>query len=220
MNFINLSWKDVISKKKELCDLLFFIKNERLKKIIYPPKGKIFRVFFDTPFEKIKVVILGQDPYYNLNQANGLCFSVDRGILVPPSLNNIYREIKNDIPNTTILKNSGCLSKWSIQGVFLLNCILTVEAGKPGSHSNIGWETFTDYIINLINLYHKGIVFLLWGKYAQEKRKIIDRNRHYILEAPHPSPLSAYRGFFGCRHFSKTNKFLTIQGKNEIDWSN
>ncbi|XRX43241.1 MAG: uracil-DNA glycosylase [Buchnera aphidicola (Tetraneura sorini)] len=220
MNFVNLSWNDVISKKKELYDLLFFINNERLKKIIYPPKGKVFRVFFDTPFEKIKVVILGQDPYYNLNQANGLCFSVDRGILIPPSLNNIYREIKNDIPNTTILKNSGCLSKWSIQGVFLLNCILTVEAGRPGSHSKIGWEIFTDYIINLINLYHKGIVFLLWGKYAQEKRKIIDRKKHYILEAPHPSPLSAYRGFFGCRHFSKTNKILTTQGKNEINWSN
>ncbi|WP_367675075.1 uracil-DNA glycosylase [Buchnera aphidicola] len=217
---MDLSWKDVFLKKKELYDLLFFINKERLKKKIYPPKGKVFRIFFEVPFKKIKVVILGQDPYYNLNQANGLSFSVERGISVPPSLNNIYKEIKNDIPNTVISKENGCLSKWSKQGVFLLNCILTVEEGKPGSHSNIGWEIFTNDIIRLINRHHEGIIFLLWGKYAQSKKKIIDKSKHFVLEAPHPSPLSAYRGFFGCRHFSKTNRILTIQGKKTIDWSN
>ncbi|AAO26905.1 uracil-DNA glycosylase [Buchnera aphidicola str. Bp (Baizongia pistaciae)] len=216
-----LNWSSILKNEKKkyyfinIINHLFF---ERQKKMIFPPKGKVFNAFVHTQLYDIKVVILGQDPYYKINQAHGLAFSVENIVkFIPSSLKNIQKEIISDLGQNRSFSH-GCLTKWALQGVFLLNSVLTVEAGKPGSHYKLGWERFTNKVISIINEYCKGVVFLLWGSYAQKKICLIDRTRHYILLAPHPSPLSAYRGFFGCRHFSKTNKILKQQNKSPINW--
>ncbi|WP_367681670.1 uracil-DNA glycosylase [Buchnera aphidicola] len=191
--------------------------NERLKKTIYPPNKDIFTAFLLTRFTSIKVVILGQDPYYHYKQAHGLAFSVNLGEIIPPSLKNIYKEILDNFSSDHIFQ-SGFLNNWAKQGVFLLNSILTVESGKPASHSQIGWQLFTDKVIRVINEHLSGVVFLLWGSSAKSKISIINSKKHYILQASHPSPLSAYRGFFGCRHFFIANQILIKQGKTPINW--
>ncbi len=185
-------------------------------KIIYPPGSLIFNAFNTTPFDKVKVVILGQDPYHGPGQAHGLCFSVQNGVPPPPSLLNIFKELQQD--TGTPVPNHGNLTYWAQQGVFLLNASLTVRAGDPMSHSKIGWAIFTDSVIRKISELRKNVVFLLWGKFAQEKRVLIDESKHLILRSVHPSPLSAYAGFFGCKHFSKTNEYLTSKGIDPIDW--
>ncbi|MDF2179511.1 uracil-DNA glycosylase [Aliiglaciecola sp. CAU 1673] len=186
-------------------------------KVIYPPKADVFNAFKYTPFEQVKLVILGQDPYHGPGQAHGLCFSVLPGVATPPSLVNMFKELKSDIPGFQIPQH-GCLQKWAEQGVLLLNTVLTVEQGLAHSHAKFGWEQFTDRVIQLLNEAGQGIVFLLWGSHAQKKGAIIDGNKHFVLKAPHPSPLSAHRGFFGCGHFSKANELLVGQGKEPIDW--
>jgi len=204
-------------KKRYFIDIINFLKQERLKKIIYPDQKDVFNAFILTNFNDIKVVILGQDPYFSKNQAHGLSFSVPKSCFIPPSLKNIYKELNSDFKKNHVF-NHGCLENWSSQGVFLLNTILTVESGKPKSHAHIGWNIFTDKVISMINLYRNSIIFLLWGNDAQKKCNLIDINNHYILKASHPSPLSAWRGFFGCKHFSLTNKIL-IKNKNKpINW--
>lgn len=216
-----LTWHDVIGKEKELDyfkRIMEYVANERaLGKTIYPPQGDVFNAFRFTPFADIKVVILGQDPYHGPNQAHGLSFSVLPGITSPPSLVNIYKELQQDIPGFTY-PNHGYLASWAQQGVLLLNTVLTVEAGRAHSHAKIGWETFTDHVIDAINRHREGVVFLLWGAHAQKKGQIIDRERHHVLSSVHPSPLSAHRGFFGCRHFSQANQFILDQGHTPIDW--
>lgn len=216
-----LTWHDVIGKEKELDyfkRIMEYVANERaLGKTIYPPQGDVFNAFRFTPFADIKVVILGQDPYHGPNQAHGLSFSVLPGITPPPSLVNIYKELQQDIPGFTY-PNHGYLASWAQQGVLLLNTVLTVEAGRAHSHAKIGWETFTDHVIDAINRHREGVVFLLWGAHAQKKGQIIDRERHHVLSSVHPSPLSAHRGFFGCRHFSQANQFILDQGHTPIDW--
>ncbi|QCI25403.1 uracil-DNA glycosylase [Buchnera aphidicola (Sitobion avenae)] len=214
-----LSWKDVLSqeKKKYFINIMKFLKQERLKKIIYPDQKDVFNAFFLTNFNDIKVVILGQDPYYSKNQAHGLSFSVPKYFTIPPSLKNIYKELNSDFKKKHIF-NHGCLKNWANQGVFLLNTILTVESGKPKSHSDIGWNIFTDKVISVINLYRDSVIFLLWGNNAQTKCSLINNNNHYILKTSHPSPLSAYRGFFGCKHFSLTNNILLENKKKPINW--
>jgi uracil-DNA glycosylase len=216
-----LTWHDVIGKEKELDyfkRIMEYVANERaLGKTIYPPQGDVFNAFRFTPFADIKVVILGQDPYHGPNQAHGLSFSVLPGITPPPSLVNIYKELQQDIPGFTY-PNHGYLASWAQQGVLLLNTVLTVEAGRAHSHAKIGWETFTDHVIDAINRYREGVVFLLWGAHAQKKGQIIDRERHHVLSSAHPSPLSAHRGFFGCRHFSQANQFILDQGHTPINW--
>ena len=215
-----LSWKTLLSDEREkdyFKQILAFIEAERTKgKIIYPKNSEIFNALAHTPFERLKVVILGQDPYHGPGQAHGLCFSVRPGVPFPPSLENIFKELKNDLGIGR--PSDGSLERWADQGVLLLNAVLSVEQGKPQSHANIGWERFTDRVIKEINDRKDGVVFLLWGAYAQKKGEIIDRARHHVLTAPHPSPLSASRGFFGCRHFSQTNELLKGQGKEEILW--
>lgn len=186
-------------------------------KVVYPPANEIFSAFALTEFAEVKVVILGQDPYHGINQAHGLSFSVKPGIAPPPSLVNMYKELAQDIEGFQIPKH-GYLIDWAKQGVLLLNTVLTVEHGKAHSHANFGWETFTDKVIAQLNQHREHLVFLLWGRHAQRKGQFIDRNRHYVLTAPHPSPLSAHRGFFGCRHFSKTNAYLRLKGIEEINW--
>ena len=193
-----------------------FLLEEKKRHTIYPPGSRIFAAFDYTPFDKIKVVILGQDPYHGSGQANGLCFSVNDNIKKPPSLVNIFKELQNDLGIP--IPQNGNLEKWAEQGVLLLNATLTVRAGQAGSHQNKGWERFTDSVIQLLSEKKEGLVFLLWGKYAQAKQELIDTTKHHILKAPHPSPFSADRGFFGCRHFSKTNKILRSMGKEEVDW--
>ena len=183
---------------------------------IYPPQADIFNAFAYTPFSKVSVVILGQDPYHGPGQAHGLCFSVAKGVPLPPSLKNIFKELRNDLQIEP--PSHGCLEQWARQGVLLLNTSLTVEAGAPQSHGTIGWEIFTDKVISLLNEKSKGLVFLLWGAHAQKKGKIIDTTRHHVLTSTHPSPLSAHRGFLGCKHFSKTNELLRAEGRPEIDW--
>ncbi|MDF3054370.1 MAG: ung [Gammaproteobacteria bacterium] len=214
------TWQTVIGEEKKqpyFQKVLAFVKEEQAKgKKIYPPSADIFNAFKYTPFEDLKVVILGQDPYHGEGQAHGLCFSVRPGITPPPSLKNIFLELHNDLG--VPMPSHGNLEKWAKQGVLLLNTVLTVEAGKPQSHANQGWETFTDHVISVINKEKEGVIFLLWGSPAQRKGSIIDAKRHYILKAPHPSPLSAHRGFLGCKHFSKTNALLREMGKKEIDW--
>lgn len=214
------TWRSVLRTEAEsdyFKNIRGFIKQERDSgKTIYPPDEDIFNALHLTPLNKVKVVILGQDPYHGPGQAHGLCFSVKPGVRPPPSLINIFKELSKDL-NVSIPKN-GCLKKWAEQGVLLLNAVLTVEDGKPGSHAEIGWQKFTDSVINEVNKNRTGVVFLLWGAYAQKKSQGIDSNRHHILTAPHPSPLSASRGFLGCRHFSKTNELLRLQGDTEIDW--
>lgn len=185
--------------------------------LIYPPQANIFQALKLTPFESIKVVILGQDPYHGPGQAEGLSFSVPAGLAHPPSLQNIFKELQQDLG--LAYPRSGSLVPWAKQGVLLLNTILTVEAGRPQSHQHLGWQRFTDCLIQGINQYRQGVVFLLWGSHAQKKQALIDRNRHFILTSPHPSPLSAHRGFFGCRHFSTANQLLQQQGVSPIDWA-
>lgn len=186
-------------------------------KVVYPPANEIFSAFALTEFAEVKVVILGQDPYHGINQAHGLSFSVKPGIAPPPSLVNMYKELAQDIEGFQIPKH-GYLIDWAKQGVLLLNTVLTVEHGKAHSHANFGWETFTDKVIAQLNQHREHLVFLLWGSHAQRKGQFIDRHRHCVLTAPHPSPLSAHRGFLGCRHFSKTNAYLRSVGIKEIDW--
>ncbi|CUX96486.1 uracil-DNA glycosylase [Candidatus Doolittlea endobia] len=216
-----LTWRDVLAQEKNLPylrDMLMFVDKERAAgKTIYPPAKDMFNVFRFTELNAVKVVILGQDPYHGPNQANGLAFSVKSGVPVPPSLVNIYKELANDIPGFAIPKH-GCLQNWAQQGVMLLNTILTVEAGKARSHAGLGWETFTDKVIRVLDAQREGIVFLLWGSYAQKKSTIIKSKHHQVLTASHPSPLSA-RGFFGCRHFSIANALLEQKGQQPIDWS-
>lgn len=216
----SLSWRDVLRDEKEkpyFTELLDFVEHERrLGKTIYPKNSEVFNAITFTPFSEVQVVLLGQDPYHGPHQAHGLCFSVRPGVAPPPSLVNIFLELKNDLG---IPKPShGCLEYWARQGVLLLNSVLTVEANKPGSHAGKGWERFTDRIIQELNAQRSNLVFLLWGAYAQKKAGFVDRRRHVVLEAPHPSPLSAHRGFLGCRHFSKTNDYLKSHGKEPVDW--
>lgn len=220
MKVVDVQWVDLLHierKKKYFIRLLKILHIKRIVETVYPPKELIFSAFFLTPFNKIKVVILGQDPYCYKDQANGLAFSVSKYVKIPPSLRNIFQELENDYCISTNNMN-GCLKSWAVQGVLLLNTILTVNEGLPGSHKNYGWEIFTNRVIYLINFFCTGIVFLLWGSVAREKKNIIDKKKHIILESSHPSPLSSYRGFFGCRHFSKTNIFLKKQKKSQINW--
>ncbi|WP_447937705.1 uracil-DNA glycosylase [Thermomonas fusca] len=184
---------------------------------IYPPGRDIFAAFDATPFDAVKLVILGQDPYHGAGQAHGLCFSVLPGVPVPPSLLNIYKELERD--TGFIRPDHGCLLPWARRGVLLLNSVLTVEDGKPGSHQGRGWEGFTDHVVDVLNRECEQLVFLLWGSYAQKKGAVIDGRRHRVLKAPHPSPLSAHRGFLGCGHFSAANQYLTRCGKTPIDWT-
>jgi len=216
-----LSWKQMLGSEKQapyFSELMSFVeKSRRSGKIIYPKNSGVFSSIQHTAFEKVKVVILGQDPYHGPNQAHGLCFSVQPKVPFPPSLNNIFKELNDDLGISA--PTSGTLTKWADQGVLLLNSVLTVEAGRAASHANMGWEQFTDKVIRKLNDHREGIVFLLWGSYAQKKGEFIARDKHHVLKAPHPSPLSAHRGFFGCRHFSKANAILESQGLDPIDWS-
>lgn len=194
----------------------FLLLQKQQSKIIYPESKNIFNAFNSTPLNEVKVVILGQDPYHGPHQAHGLCFSVQPGIALPPSLKNIFKEIQRDFG--FLPPNNGCLQTWAEKGVFLLNATLTVEQGRAGSHQGMGWEQFTDRAIQIINEQCEGVAFLLWGSYAQKKGLLIDSQKHLILTAPHPSPLSAHRGFIGCGHFSKVNQYLEQHGQTPIDW--
>ncbi|MFM2047802.1 MAG: uracil-DNA glycosylase [Bacteroidota bacterium] len=218
---IEESWKTLLQNefdKPYFVSIVNQLKKEKAEgKIIYPDGKNIFNAFNITTCKDIKVVILGQDPYHGINQAHGLCFSVQLNVPPPPSLQNIYKELKLSYPQF-IIPNHGNLEQWSKQGVFLLNAFLTVRANSPLSHSKIGWEIFTDAVIKLISEKNNGVVFLLWGAFAQQKAALVDANKHLILKAPHPSPLSAHRGFLGCQHFILTNKYLLQQGKSPIDW--
>lgn len=217
----SLTWKNVIGSEKQLPyfkHIMAFVDSERRKgKTIYPPASDVFNAFRYTDFKDIKVVILGQDPYHGPNQAHGLSFSVLPGVNPPPSLLNIYKELKQDISGFKY-PDHGYLKSWADQGVLLLNTVLTVEAGNAHSHAKIGWENFTDRVIEEINKHGDGVVFLLWGSHAQKKGQFIDRKKHYVLTSAHPSPLSAHRGFLGAKPFSKTNAILLKQGKRPIDW--
>jgi uracil-DNA glycosylase len=195
----------------------FLLARKRSGAVVYPPGALIFNALDTTPFDQVKVVILGQDPYHGPGQAHGLCFSVQDGVALPPSLVNIYREIGDDLGFTP--PAGGNLQAWAEQGVLLLNAVLTVERGHAGSHQGKGWEQFTDRVVQELNTRREGLAFMLWGSYAQKKGGVIDPSRHLVLRAPHPSPLSAHRGFFGCRHFSKANAWLERQGQAPIDWS-
>ena len=218
---IGPSWKQQLKDeftKPYFLKIFTLLKIERLaNKIIYPPEALIFNAFNQTPFDKVKVVILGQDPYHNPGQAHGLSFSVPAGVKIPPSLLNIFKEIKQDL-GIDMPSSYGNLTSWAEQGVLLLNAILTVNANEPASHSKLGWMNFTDTVISKISDEKKGVIFLLWGKFAQEKQQLIDETKHFVLKAAHPSPFSAERGFFGCKHFSKTNELLKQQGQEPIDW--
>ncbi|MFB9135169.1 uracil-DNA glycosylase [Vibrio olivae] len=216
-----LTWHDVIGDEKRqsyFVDTLTFVESERRAgKAIFPPEKDVFNAFRATEFNQVKVVMLGQDPYHGPNQAHGLCFSVLPGVKTPPSLVNMYKELAADIDGFEIPRH-GYLQHWAEQGVLMLNTVLTVEQGKAHSHAKTGWETFTDKVIESINQHQEGVVFLLWGSHAQKKGRFINRAKHHVLAAPHPSPLSAHRGFLGCRHFSKANELLVQQGKTPIDW--
>lgn len=216
------SWKQQLIgefQKPYMLNLKTFLQKEKKDgKIVYPKGEEYFSALNTTPFEQVKVVILGQDPYHGPNQAHGLCFSVKPGVDLPPSLKNIYKEIKADL-GIAMPPNVGFLDSWAKQGVLLLNAVLTVEAGKAGSHAGKGWEEFTDQVIRALNDNREGIVFVLWGSYAQKKGAFIDRKKHFVIEAPHPSPLSAHRGFLGSRPFSKINDYLEKRGKTLINWA-
>jgi uracil-DNA glycosylase len=219
---INPEWKQALAREflaPYMQELRAFLAAEKKSgKEIYPPSSEIFNALDTTPLSHVKVVILGQDPYHGAGQAHGLCFSVRRGVVLPPSLRNIYREIKTDLGISPA--NHGELTHWAEQGVLLLNSVLTVEAGQAASHQNRGWEIFTDAVIRVLNDEYKNIVFLLWGSYAHRKGRFIDTNKHFVLKSVHPSPLSANRGgWFGCRHFSQANHYLEVYGKTPIDWS-
>ena len=216
---IEKSWKKVLNnefKKEYFNSLVSFLKDEYKNKIIYPPGRRIFSSFNFCPFDKVKVVIIGQDPYHGINQANGLCFSVNKEVKIPPSLFNIFKELKYDIGID--IPKDGNLERWAIQGVLLLNSILTVRKNCPGSHSNKGWENFTDEVISILSKNKNNLVFLLWGNYAKSKLKIIDQNNHFILTSSHPSPFSANNGFFNSFHFSQTNSYLKKNKIKEIKW--
>lgn len=216
---IEESWKKVLKdefEKDYFKKLSQFVKNEYLNSTVFPNPKNIFKAFEITPFDKVKVVIIGQDPYHGLGQANGLCFAVSDGQKLPPSLVNIFKEIESDLKIETI--KNGDLSRWAKQGVFLLNSVLTVKANSPASHQGLGWETFTTAVIEKLSEQKENLVFILWGNYAKQKGQVIDRSKHLVLESPHPSPFSANSGFFGCKHFSKTDKYLKEKGLIGIDW--
>ena len=216
---IDSTWKEQLSaewEKDYFVRLTDFVRQRYGCSTVYPPGGKIFAAFDSCPFDKVKVVILGQDPYHGPGQANGLCFSVSPGVELPPSLINIFKEVSDDLGKP--MPTDGNLERWARQGVLLLNATLTVEAHKAGSHQGHGWEEFTDAAVRRLAEERDGLVFLLWGSYAIRKGAFIDRNRHLVLTAPHPSPLSAYRGFFGCHHFSQANAWLESHGQTPIEW--
>lgn len=218
MVHIGNDWDEVLSdlfQSENYKKIREFLKEEYSTYTIYPPMYDIFNAFKMTPYKSIKAVILGQDPYHNEGQAHGLCFSVQKGVELPPSLVNIYKELKSDLGIEP--SKSGCLTKWAENGVFLLNSTLTVRAGQANSHSGCGWQQFTDEVIKILAAREKPMVFLLWGGNARSKKKLISGN-HLVLECAHPSPLSAYNGFFGCKHFSKANQFLIDHGETPIDW--
>lgn len=216
---IHPSWQKILKQefqKPYFKKLKEFVRREYQQKTIYPPAKHIFRAFDKCPYDQVKVVILGQDPYHGPGQANGLCFSVYQDIPFPPSLLNIYKEIHSDLGKP--IPSSGDLDHWAEQGVLLLNATLTVRAGQAGSHQSQGWEEFTDAVVDILNQDRENLVFLLWGAYAQKKGSFINQDKHLVLESPHPSPLSAHRGFFGNRHFSQTNVYLSLNGFKPIDW--
>ena len=218
---IEENWNAALSREWEseyFAELVAFVKNEYSRTRIFPPAREIFAAFDASPFDRVKVVILGQDPYHGDGQANGLCFSVRQGIELPPSLINIYKEIGTEYGRPDYMPPSGDLSRWARQGVLLLNATLTVEAHRAGSHQGHGWERFTDAAIEALNSGHEHLVFMLWGSYAIRKGALVDRNRHLVLTSPHPSPLSAYRGFFGNGHFIKANEYLAANGREPIKW--
>ena len=220
MKLVGNKWDEILAEeysKPYFLTMLEKVNEEYLKHKVYPPQNKVFKALKLTNFDDVKVVILGQDPYHQPGQAHGLCFSVLPGVEPPPSLKNIYKELKSEGYN--INENNGCLISWAKQGVLLLNTVLTVRESAPQSHKNIGWLDFTDAVIKKISEEKNGVVFLLWGRNAIDKKALIDENKHYCLTAPHPSPLSAFNGFFGCNHFKKCNEILRKQGKKEIDWS-
>lgn len=218
---IETTWQSLLAQEKQkeyFKSILAFLNDQyRLGKTIYPKKSDLFNALKLTPFQNVRVVIIGQDPYHGVNQAHGLCFSVAKGVSPPPSLLNIFKELESDLG--IAMAPHGCLESWAKQGVLLLNTSLSVEARKPQSHSHIGWQQFTDQVIDCLNQHQHPIVYLLWGSHAQKKQPLIDSSKHHILKAPHPSPLSAYRGFFGCKHFSKANTLLTQNQRPPIDWS-
>ena len=216
---ISASWKEKLMQefdKEYFKHLAGFVKEEYKSHRIFPPGKEIFNAFQHCSFEKVKVVIIGQDPYHGSGQANGLCFSVREDVKIPPSLVNIFKEIESDLNKA--IPATGNLERWAEQGVLLLNATLTVRAHTPGSHQNKGWETFTDAVIRIISREKEHVVFMLWGAYAQKKGEVIDRSKHLVLSSAHPSPFSAHRGFFGNRHFSKANAYLKKHGLKEIDW--
>ncbi|PZX60417.1 uracil-DNA glycosylase [Algoriphagus ratkowskyi] len=216
---IEPSWKSALNQlfnQKCFEDLVAFVKNEYATTIVYPPAKEIFNAFNHCPINSVKVVILGQDPYHGPEQAHGLSFSVKPGVPFPPSLANIFKELETDLGKSK--PRSGDLTGWADQGVFLLNATLTVRAHEAGSHQKRGWEEFTDEVIRMISEKRENVVFLLWGAYAQKKSMLIDSHKHLVLMAPHPSPLSSYRGFFGCKHFSKANEYLEANGEKPIEW--
>ena len=219
---IEPGWKETLKQEFEkpyFAKIVEFLNKEDLTGMkIYPSENLRYNAFNCTPFDKVKVVILGQDPYHGEGQANGLCFSVTNGTKLPPSLVNVFKEISSDL-GVPVTGRNGDLSHWASQGVLLLNASLTVRANEPMSHARIGWMQFTDAVIKRLSVEKKGLVFLLWGRFAQEKKNLIDAKRHRILEAAHPSPLSARNGFFGCRHFSLTNEILIIEGLSPIEWN-
>ena len=218
---IDPSWAKHLSgefEKAYFAGLTAFVKKEYKEGIVYPAPKNIFRAFDLCPFEKVKVVILGQDPYHGERQANGLAFAVSENIAVPPSLQNIFKEIESDCRHLVSTKNNGDLARWAEQGVLLLNATLTVRAHLAGSHQGQGWEQFTDAVIRALSEERANLVFMLWGNYAKAKGAHIDRSKHLVLEAPHPSPFSAASGFFGCRHFSKANGYLIAHSEKPIDW--
>ena len=213
-------WSDYLSaeREKDYFRSLYTFLNNRINKDIYPPRGSWFKAFEYSSFESTKVIILGQDPYHGVGQAEGLSFSVPKGVVIPPSLRNIYKELEEDDVDFTNPEHGNLIS-WAQQGVLLLNSVLTVEKNTPAAHANQGWELFTDQVINLLNDNKDHLVFILWGAYANKKSQLIDSNKHLILSAPHPSPFSAHKGFFGCKHFSETNHYLKSSKQQTIDWS-
>tara|TARA_A100001037_G_scaffold209024_1_gene187231 strand:- start:2321 stop:3013 length:693 start_codon:yes stop_codon:yes gene_type:complete len=219
---LEASWKEALGEefgKPYMKQLREFLQREKQAgKRIYPPGSRIFAALDATPLPDVKVVIIGQDPYHGTGQAHGLCFSVPPGVAAPPSLINIFQELGEEFAEERRGFQGACLESWAAQGVLLLNAVLTVEAGRAASHQGKGWEQFTDRVVEILNAQRSGLVFLLWGSYAQKKGAMVDRSRHCVLSAPHPSPLSAHRGFFGCGHFARTNAYLTEQGADPIDW--
>jgi len=215
------SWSDILAEEKQqdyFQSTLKYVAERRAQGIqVFPPQDEVFSAFTATPFDKVKIVILGQDPYHGPNQAHGLCFSVKPGVPAPPSLMNMYKELAQDIAGFNI-PNHSYLQSWAEQGVLLLNTVLTVEQGQAHSHKHLGWERFTDKVVQGLSDNGNGIIFLLWGAHAQKKGKAIDTDKHFVLKAPHPSPLSAHRGFLGCGHFSKANEILISRNQTPIDW--